>query len=129
MAHRHGTCTYEDGAVYTGEWEQDQRSGWGKHVFADQDWYEGEWSADTMQGEGRLTLTTGACYECTWLQGQPQKGKWHSADGKTEYEGHFQAMMWHGFGTMHQAGVRKYKGKVLPQSTWLGNDACIEMSA
>ena len=108
-----GTCTYEDGAIYTGEWLQDQRSGWGRHTFQNQDWYEGEWEADTMQGQGRLTLTDGSYYECSWQQGQPLKGKWCSADGKTEYEGQFKGMVWHGFGTMHQTGVRKYLGKAL----------------
>ena len=108
-----GTCTYEDGAVYTGDWHQDQRSGWGKHTFANGDWYEGEWANDTMHGQGRLTITDGSYYECAWQQGQPQKGKWCSADGKTEYEGHFKGMLWHGFGVVHQRGVRKYMGETV----------------
>lgn len=65
-----------------------------------------------MQGQGRLTLTDGAYYECSWQAGQPQKGRWSSADGQTEYEGHFKGMLWHGFGIMHQTGVRKYMGKI-----------------
>ncbi|KAL3147634.1 hypothetical protein ABBQ38_014684 [Trebouxia sp. C0009 RCD-2024] len=94
-----GTCTYEDGAVYTGDWRQDQRSGWGKHTFSNKDWYEGEWDADTMQGQGRLTLTDGSFYECSWQAGKPITGKWSSADGKTEYEGQFSGkLLWHGFG-------------------------------
>ncbi len=112
-AHREGTCTYEDGAVYTGEWNQDQRSGWGRHTFSNKDWYEGEWEADTMEGQGRLTLTDKSYYECSWHLGQPQKGKWYSADGKTEYDGQFKGMLWHGFGTVHQTGVRKYMGKTM----------------
>ena len=108
-----GTCTYEDGAVYTGEWRSDQRSGWGKHTFSNKDWYEGEWEADTMHGQGRLTHTDGSFYECSWKAGQPVRGKWSSADGQTEYEGQFSGkLLWHGFGTLHQTGVRKYMGKV-----------------
>ena len=110
--YRGGICTYEDGAVYTGEWCQDQRSGWGKHTFSNKEWYEGEWEDDTMQGQGRLMLLDGAYYECSWQAGQPQKGRWSSADGQTEYEGQFKGMLWHGFGTLHQTGVRKYMGKV-----------------
>ena len=64
-----------------------------------------------MQGQGRLTLTDGCFYECSWLLGQPQKGRWSSADERTEYEGEFNGMLWHGFGTVHQTGVRKYMGK------------------
>lgn len=98
--------------MYTGEWCQDQRSGWGRHTFGNKDWYEGEWEADTMQGQGRLTLLDGAFYECSWQAGQPQKGRWSSAGGQTEYEGHFKGMLWHGSGIMHQTGVRKYMGEV-----------------
>lgn len=113
QTHGEGTCTYEDGAVYTGEWYKDQRSGWGKHTFSNKDWYEGEWDADTMHGQGRLTLTDGSFYECSWKAGQPtKKGKWSSADGQTEYEGQFSGkLLRHGFGTLHQTGVRKYMGK------------------
>jgi len=64
-----------------------------------------------MEGQGRLTLTDNSYYECSWHLGQPQKGKWYSADGKTEYEGQFKGMLWHGFGIVHQTGVRKYMGK------------------
>ena len=64
-----------------------------------------------MEGQGRLTQTDGSYYECSWHSGQPVKGKWYSADGKTEYEGQFKSMLWHGFGTVHQTGVRKYMGK------------------
>ncbi|DBA69562.1 TPA: hypothetical protein ACH3X2_012760 [Trebouxia sp. C0005] len=111
--HGEGTCTFEDGAVYTGEWNQDQRSGWGRHTFSNKDWYEGEWEADTMEGQGRLTLTDKSYYECSWHLGKPQKGKWYSADGRTEYDGQFKGMLWHGFGTVHQTGVRKYTGKAM----------------
>ena len=66
-----------------------------------------------MAGQGRLTLTDKSYYECSWHLGQPQKGKWYSANGKTEYEGQFKGMLWHGFGIVHQNGVRKYMGKAM----------------
>ena len=120
LACREGTCTYADGAVYSGDWEDDQRYGWGKHTFANQDWYEGEWADDTMQGQGRLTLISGAYYQCSWHNGQPQKGKWYSADGQIEYDGQFKGMLWHGFGIVHENGVRKYRGKrTQPCSIWV----------
>ena len=66
-----------------------------------------------MEGQGRLTLTDGCFYECSWHLGQPQTGRWSSADERTEYEGQFKGMLWHGFGTVHQTGVRKYMGKAV----------------
>lgn len=65
-----------------------------------------------MQGQGQLTLTDGSYYECSWEAGQPHKGRWSSADGQTEYEGQFKGMLWDGFGTLHQTGIRKYMGKI-----------------
>lgn len=45
-----GTCTYEDGAVYTGDWKSDKRQGWGAHHFRTGERYEGEWADDKMHG-------------------------------------------------------------------------------
>ena len=47
-----------------------------------------------MEGQGKLALSSGPYFECHWQKGQPQKGKWGSADGKTEYEGQFKGMLW-----------------------------------
>ena len=64
-----------------------------------------------MHGQGLLKMADGSWVKGDWQAGQLQKGHWSSADGKTEYEGQFRGMAWHGFGTMHQTGVKKYMGK------------------
>lgn len=64
-----------------------------------------------MQGQGLLRFADGSHLKAEWSHGQPQHGHWSSADGRTEYEGQFKGMVWHGFGTMHQTGVKKYMGK------------------
>lgn len=116
-----GTCTYEDGAIYSGEWRKGQRAGWGKHIFSNKDWYEGEWEGDTVQGQGRLTFVNGSFYECSWKAGQPIKGTWCSADGQTEYKGQFGGkLQWDGFGILHQTGVRKYMGRSNSHAAFVG---------
>lgn len=69
-----------------------------------------------MHGQGVLKFADGSHLKAEWLKGHPQKGHWCSADDKTEYEGQFRGMLWHGYGTMHQTGVKKYMGKTALQT-------------
>ena len=48
---RKGKAQYENGGVYEGEFENDVRAGWGRHIFPKGDVYEGEWLKDEMHGE------------------------------------------------------------------------------
>lgn len=50
---RAGKAKYENGAVYEGAFEDDQRSGWGTQCFPDESLYIGEWANDTMTGCAR----------------------------------------------------------------------------
>lgn len=57
---RSGKARYETGAVYDGEFQSDQRSGWGTQCFPDESVYVGEWAKDTVTGDHptkSLTLT------------------------------------------------------------------------
>lgn len=47
---RSGKAKYESGSVYEGEFECDQRSGWGVQCFPDESTYVGEWKHDSMTG-------------------------------------------------------------------------------
>jgi hypothetical protein len=47
---RHGSCRYEDGGHYEGEWAADKRSGWGLLTTAGGDVYEGEWHKNLPNG-------------------------------------------------------------------------------
>jgi hypothetical protein len=46
----HGSCTYENGNHYEGEWASDKRQGWGLLTTAGGDVYEGEWAEDCPHG-------------------------------------------------------------------------------
>ena len=53
--HGQGTCEYENGDVYEGEWVAGKRQGQGKCTFfVTADVYEGAWSNDAIEGEGSL---------------------------------------------------------------------------
>lgn len=63
-----GTHFFEDGSRYSGEWVENQRSGWGTLFYANGDKYEGEWSHDMRHGFGTLYLGTFTLIvACGWL--------------------------------------------------------------
>lgn len=50
LLRRTGKATYENGAVYEGDFERDHRWGWGLQRFPDCSAYEGEWYDDLIEG-------------------------------------------------------------------------------
>lgn len=83
--------TYDDGAVYDGQWSEDgKRNGIGKLIFDNKTTYAGQFKDGFFEGSGILTQTDGAKYE-----GDFQVGKYHgygiySAPNGMKYEGQFQ---------------------------------------
>lgn len=60
---------YSDGAVYEGEWYNDQRSGKGILSLANGNRYEGLWERDMKNGEGKfLYLDKGQVYTGSWKE-------------------------------------------------------------
>ena len=57
--HGTGTCTYPDGAVYSGAFHQDLRTGFGKFVWSNGNTYEGNWKEDRMEGTGTFRYVSG----------------------------------------------------------------------
>lgn len=62
-------ATYENGAVYEGDFRKDHRWGWGRQRFPDGSVYEGEWYDDLIEGaaehgaapDGALTAEICGC--------------------------------------------------------------------
>jgi len=44
--------TSADGAVYIGQWEDNERHGSGRKTWPSGAWYEGEWQKGNIEGEG-----------------------------------------------------------------------------
>lgn len=49
---------YNSSAVYEGDWQEDQRSGWGRMYYESGDIYEGEWLKDKNHGQGVIRYST-----------------------------------------------------------------------
>lgn len=70
-----GTKTYEDGMVYTGEWLNGERMGfgfcqYGKRNYKDT-FYKGTWNNNVRHGKGELGLRNGNVIKGTFVDNQP----------------------------------------------------------
>ena len=64
---RSGKAKYENGSVYDGDFENDQRSGWGMQCFPDESVFVGEWAADIMNGKSlALCPFSSICNTIRW---------------------------------------------------------------
>jgi hypothetical protein len=121
--HGFGTCTYDTGSVFQGEYVNDRSSGFG--VW--RDWindvrleYEGGWLEDQEHGVGKLTTINSDIGKFTakgtWNHGEMEgEGTWTLASGHVYYKGLFH----HGNfsrGLLHSIDPpRRYEGEFLNQ--------------
>lgn len=101
---------FPNGAVYEGEWADEQRNGQGTLLLPNGARYEGNWSNDMENGAGLYTWPSGSRYEGTFRNGkQHGKGTVTWANG-TRYEGQFLGGRYHGYGVFKDADCVTYKG-------------------
>jgi len=50
----YGIYHYENGDIYEGEWDNNEKSGVGEYIYSDGSVYRGEWLNDKKQGKGTL---------------------------------------------------------------------------
>ena len=61
-----GTCRWNNGDVYEGEWKDNLRHGNGKYTeegFT----YEGQWQLDLKHGRGKMVCKNGDIFTGTWM--------------------------------------------------------------
>ena len=80
--------TFENGAVYKGQWAVDLRHGFGVQIWPDGAKYEGRWKLNKAEGRGIF---------------------WH-ADGDV-FDGEWKEDKAHGFGTYTHVNGAKYEGE------------------
>ncbi|XP_066545909.1 MORN repeat-containing protein 3 [Amia ocellicauda] len=86
--HGFGTNFYNESAYYEGEWRRGERCGWGRMDYENGDIYEGEWLGDKHNGQGLFQLANGNRYEGTWKDGKKHgPGKFFYLDKGQLYEG------------------------------------------
>lgn len=129
---KHGQCTItqKGKVVFSGQYRNDRREGFGKKLWPDGSIYEGEWKQDRCHGKGTMTYADGRAYAGDWqagyyhgygvfswpsgdsFAGEFKKGKregrgvYRWADG-TQYAGTWQSGKKHGKGTYIHADGSK----------------------
>lgn len=110
VPHGGGTLTYEDGAVYKGEWVNDMPRGHGVMTFANGNVYDGGWVDNEMSGRGVMTFPSGRVYDGEWSNSACNgHGKMTYAD-ESVYEGNWLDNLKHGEGTQTHIDGTIYAG-------------------
>ena len=109
--------TYDDGAVYRGEWHGDQPDGFGRITYADETYEEGCWVDGELDGEAVVTYDDGKIYRGEWRNGRPEgSGKLTYPSGES-YEGTWKNGSLDGNAVVRLANRSVYRGE------WHNNSA------
>jgi len=109
---RRSPVTFDNGSVYTGEWNAvtGVREGRGIQHWPDGSVYEGLWERDRANGKGRLVHANGDVYEGQWVDDKAQgRGVYVHVDG-SRYVGDWMTDLQHGLGVETWPDGSKYKG-------------------
>lgn len=108
LFHGRGELRWPDGRLYEGEFHRGRMSGRGRMVYADGCTYEGQFRQGEFNGQGRY-----ACGDAVWegefAAGDLVRGSVSTAEGDT-YEGEFRDFAPHGEGHRTTAGGAEYQG-------------------
>ncbi|XP_076947467.1 phosphatidylinositol 4-phosphate 5-kinase 7-like [Bidens hawaiensis] len=136
IPHGKGKCTWSDGTVYEGCWEQGKMTGNGRIAWSSGASYEGDFSGGYLDGFGKLTSRDGSIYIGSWRlnnkHGLGRKqysnsdvydGCWkegvHEGNGKYAWcNGNMYLGNWKG-GSMCGRGVMKWLNGDLYDGYWL----------
>eukprot|EP00929_Paragymnodinium_shiwhaense_P000514 TRINITY_DN100756_c0_g1_i1.p1 TRINITY_DN100756_c0_g1~~TRINITY_DN100756_c0_g1_i1.p1 ORF type:complete len:297 (+),score=60.98 TRINITY_DN100756_c0_g1_i1:101-991(+) len=105
--------TYDDGSVYIGQLVHGQRHGRGVWR-ADMEQFEGQWERDQRHGFGRQLWEDGRLFEGYFEEGKFHgrgRMEWHSPEGLMIYEGEYVKDMKHGRGKYTWPDGRSYDGE------------------
>lgn len=128
VRHGQGTVIFlgEKGCQYSGQWEDDAKSGEGMMVHRSGNWYEGQWRDDKKCGDGMMVWATrGEQYSGTWQRDLPEgfgeyiwwlrvpraKIRASQVQQCNRYVGEFHSGKRHGYGRFFYANGAYYEGE------------------
>lgn len=113
-SHGHGSCNFENGEEYVGEWFQDKRHGFGvsRNLIDDTEMYAGEWQFDGWHGQGTLVFPNGSGTYQGGFRSQKLEGEgcFLFSDGSV-YRGQYKDDKRDGKGAMLYPGGTRYEGE------------------
>ena len=109
--HGFGVQIWPDGAKYEGRWRNNKADGRGIFWHADGDVFDGEWKEDKAHGFGTYTHVNGAKYEGDWKNDlQDGQGREVWQDGSS-YDGLYKEGVKHGRGKYNWSDGSSYDGE------------------
>ena len=122
-----GTCVFQSGAEYTGDWKGDVMEGYGRlkqgeesydgewhqgvqsgngvYISEDGGRYEGEWQNGDRHGQGVYKYANGDHYCGEWVEGNREGSGDYRGAGDALYQGTWKGDLKFGFGTMTSNGA------------------------
>lgn len=107
------TLTLENGAVYTGEWKNGMKDGFGIHHWPDGSIYEGDWRNDKACGKGKLIHADGDIYEGEWSDDKANGQGVYTHSNGAKFTGAWKDDKQHGTGIEIWPDGAKYEGEYL----------------
>ncbi|KAH3762785.1 2-isopropylmalate synthase [Pelomyxa schiedti] len=92
-----GTCTWQNGQTFYGDWKYDNMHGRGMYTWLDGDSHTGEWRNDKRDGWGVSRRADGWSFEGLFRDDSWKRGSWHSP--AKAYEGEW---AWNEAASEHQ---------------------------
>jgi len=104
--------TFRTGAVYTGEWLNNQRHGFGSQQWQDGSRFEGEWRENRAYGKGYFRYEDGSSYIGEWQHNLAHGlGAYFHSDQTTSYRGEWCRDVQHGHGVEVWEKDAQYTGE------------------
>lgn len=107
------TLTLENGSVYTGEWKNGMKDGFGIHHWPDGSIYEGDWKNDKAFGKGKLTHADGDVYEGEWSDDKANGHGVYTHSNGAKFTGMWKDDKQHGKGVEIWPDGARYEGEYL----------------
>lgn len=95
-----GVYRYQNGAVYSGEFSQNQPHGFGTLIFANGNKYVGQWNKSRKEGEGKVLFTSGETYSGQFIANRFHGYGIYQFKNGNRYEGYWKDGKQHGEGSL-----------------------------
>ena len=102
--------TFENGAVYKGQWRGEKREGYGVQIWVDGAKYEGMWKNDMAHGKGKFWHVDGDIFEGEWENDKANGYGIYSHVNGAKYKGEWRDDLQEGKGTETWADGSRYEG-------------------
>lgn len=105
-----GTLTRNDGSLFSGEWRDDVKCGYGVQHYTNGTRYEGEWAKNRRHGKGVFFYGTGITISGTWKNDILTSEVNVTYPNGEQFQGGWQNDMRHGHGVLKEAEGHTYDG-------------------